>query len=203
MFNTNLMLNNSFVPYCLCACFPLLKHSYHSPNCGATRCCLTCSGEVSWFLRFHKSLQKTLAKAFHPWHKQKQVSQDPSREMIQRFSLAGIHCRGRDLRVVWEEAASLAEFGSPARGRWGIDPSSSSAVAAHPWAWLRRKSVGGNTCSPLGALAQAKPHGAVSGFAMHLVDAVYSQILLLSRLDLIWEGLKESTLGRIVWGEDT
>lgn len=70
MFNSNLMLNNSSVPYWLCACFPLLQHSYASPSCGATRCCLTCSGEVSWFPWFHKSLKKIFAKAFHPCHKQ-------------------------------------------------------------------------------------------------------------------------------------
>lgn len=38
-------------------------------------------------------------------------------------------------------------------------------------------------------------------WSCHLVDAAYSQILLLSVLDLILEGLKESTLGRIVRGE--
>lgn len=31
-----------------------------------------------------------------------------ARETIQRFSLAGIHGGGRDLRAVWEEVASLA-----------------------------------------------------------------------------------------------
>lgn len=75
-------------------------------------------------------------------------------------------------------------------------------AVAHPCpserAWAQRRTVGGNTCSPLGDVFHAKPRGAVSGFAMCLVDAAYSQTLLLSVLGLILVGLKESTLGRIV-----
>lgn len=202
MFNTNLMLNNSSVPHCLCACFPLLQLSYQSPNCGASRCCPTCSEEVSWFLWFHKPLKKIFEKLSISGTNRGRCPM--AWETIQRLSLAGIHGGGRDLRIVWDEVASLApELGSPASGRWGTDSPFQQCRVRHIRVPGWRKAVGGNTCAPLWALLHAKPHGAVRGFAMHLVDAVYSQILLPSGLDLILGGLKESTLGRIVRGEDT
>lgn len=74
------------------------------------------------------------------------------------------------------------------KSRWGTGSSFQQC-------WVRRKAAGGNTCSALRALLRAKTHGAVSAFAMPLVDAVYSQTLL-SGLDLILGGIERKYLGK-------
>lgn len=85
---------------------------------------------------------------------------------------------------VWRSCQPGSRVGSTARGRWGTGTFSQQChVEAHPCAWVWRKAVAGNTCSPLWAVLHAKPHGAVRGFATHLLDAAYS-----TNIAAVWAG---------------
>lgn len=99
---------------------------------------------------------------------------------------------------VWRSCQPGSRVGSTARGRWGTGTFSQQChVEAHPCAWVWRKAVGGNTCSPLWAVLHAKPHGAVRGFATHLLDAAYS-----TNIAAVWAGFNFGGIERKYLGKD-
>lgn len=126
---------------------------------------------------------------------------------------------GRDARALWEEVASLAaELGATASGRWGMN-----LCPHHVHTCVALTADQRGLLMLLRAGRGAKPEKETPAHPSQLrsvpscmesvvalqqiwwccVFMLISQILLLSVLGLILGGLKESTLGRIIWGEDT
>lgn len=195
------MLNNSSVPYCLCACFPLLQHSYQSPNCGATRCCLTCSGEVSWFPWFHKCLKKIFEKAFHPWHKQRQVSLSLSHGS--RNDPEIFPCRNSwwGQRFIWELCGkklpawlqSWGPLGEQVRHRL-LHPA--VPCAAHPWAGWGGRLGGKHLLTPL------SPASCQDTWSCQCLRNAFGWCCVLTNTAAVWAGFNFGGIERKYLGKD-
>lgn len=182
-----------------CILLPILGYSYCTPNSVQERC-----ADSRGFTNSSKRLLKRLSLTSMNGGRLPQVFL-VAREVIQWFSHAGIHGGGRDLRISWEEGASLAsELGSTASDRWGANTCFRQCCAV----------VSLRACPDMeedfGRKHLLIPLSCVScqaTWSTQWLCDVFCWCYVLTNIAAVCTGLilgalKESTLGKILW-EDT